>query len=256
MTENSFSLDSFEGPLKVGVVGANGGIGSAFLAHLANYSQIENIFAFSRSGEAGREIDGSGKVHSIALDFLDEESLAEAVGAVKEVTDALDILIISTGILHDGDLQPEKSMRDLALANMEQVFAINTFGPALAIKHFSALIPKDRKSIIASLSARVGSISDNGLGGWTSYRASKSALNMVIRNAAIEVGRRYKKAAIVGLHPGTVDTGLSEPFQGNVPEGKLFTPEYSTAQMLSVINGLTAEDSGKAFDYKGEEIVP
>ena len=122
------------------------------------------------------------------------------------------------------------------------------------MKYFSPKLARDRKSVLASLSARVGSIGDNHLGGWYAYRASKAALNMIIRNAAIEIGRTNSNARIIGLHPGTVDTGLSKPFQGHVPDGKLFTPAYATGQMLNVIDNLAPEDTGHVYDYAGKVI--
>ena len=126
----------------------------------------------------------------------------------------------------------------------------------MVAKHFLPKLNKENRSIFAALSARVGSISDNQLGGWYAYRTSKAALNMVIKNAAIEIGRLNKKAIIVGLHPGTVDSNLSMPFQGNVPDGKLFTPEYSVQKLLQVLTNLTSEQSGKCFAWDGTEVKP
>jgi len=121
----------------------------------------------------------------------------------------------------------------------------------MTAKYFVPLLRRDEKAVFAALSARVGSISDNRLGGWYAYRASKAALNMVLKTLAIEIGRRFKNQIIVGLHPGTVDTDLSKPFQGNVPEGKLFTAEFSAEKLLDVVDGLSAEDSGNLFDWAG-----
>ena len=124
----------------------------------------------------------------------------------------------------------------------------------MTAKYFVPLLRRDEKAVFAALSARVGSISDNRLGGWYAYRASKAALNMVLKTTAIEIGRRFKNQIIVGLHPGTVDTPLSKPFQANVPADKLFTPEFSAERLLTVIDGLTAADSGNLFDWAGERI--
>ncbi|NCQ64500.1 MAG: SDR family oxidoreductase, partial [Alphaproteobacteria bacterium] len=126
--------------------------------------------------------------------------------------------------------------------------------PALIAKHFLPLLPRDRRSVFAALSARVGSISDNGIGGWHSYRASKAALNMLVRNYAIELGRTHKHAVCVALHPGTVDTALSQPFQSNLPEGQLTAPAEAAGNLLRVIDGLTPEDSGHLFDWAGERV--
>ena len=163
---------------------------------------------------------------------------------------------MANGILHDEGLTPEKSLRDLSAEKFQRIFEVNTVTPALIAKHFLPKLNREQTSIFAALSARVGSISDNQLGGWYAYRASKAALNMIIKNAAIEIGRRNKQAIIVGLHPGTVDSNLSKPFQGNVADGKLFTPEYSAEKLLDVLENLSPEQTGKCFAWDGQEILP
>ena len=140
------------------------------------------------------------------------------------------------------------------LSRLARIFAVNTIGPALVLKHFAPLLPRTGRSVIALLSARVGSISDNRLGGWYGYRASKAALNQLVRTASIEVARSRRDAVIVGLHPGTVETPLSAPFRGNVSPGKLFTPRVSAAHLLTAIEGLTPADSGKCFAWDGSEV--
>lgn len=242
-------LSNFEGPLNIAIIGASGGIGSAFTEILANQSNIQSIFAFSRSQ---KEFDHP-KVTSGFLDLTDEISIENAAKLASENT-YIDMTIVATGILHDDSTQPEKSLKDLSAEKFEKIFALNTIGPALVAKHFLPHIPKDKPSIFTALSARVGSIEDNHLGGWYAYRASKTALNMLLKNTSIEIARRYKQAAIIGLHPGTVDTNLSKPFQGFVKEGKLFTPQYSAECMIKVLNDRTHEDSGKIFAWDGQEI--
>ncbi|MGB7406573.1 MAG: SDR family NAD(P)-dependent oxidoreductase, partial [Pacificimonas sp.] len=204
------------------------------------------VHALSRSGAAVENAEMS------TIDILDEDSIAAAADGVG----ACDVVIVATGLLHDGEYGPEKSMRALDRDDLARAFALNAIGPALVAKHFLKRLPKEGRSTFAALSARVGSISDNGLGGWYGYRASKAALNQLIRTLAIELARQKPEAICVGLHPGTVDTGLSEPFQSNVPEGKLFTPAYSAEKMLSVVDGLTPNDTGKLFAWDGEEIAP
>ena len=135
-------------------------------------------------------------------------------------------------------------------------FAINSIGPALVAKHFLPLLPDEGRAGFAALAARVGSIGDNRLGGWYSYRASKAALVMLMRTYSVELARKKPDAFCVTLHPGTVDTQLSEPFQRNVPEGKLFTPEFSASSLLDVLDGIGPEQSGRQFAWDGEEIVP
>lgn len=168
----------------------------------------------------------------------------------------LDLVIVANGILHDEGLMPEKALRDLSAKNFHRVYEANTITPALIAKYFLPKLNRDQPSIFAALSARVGSISDNQLGGWYAYRASKAALNMIIKNAAIEVGRRNKHAIVVGLHPGTVNSDLSKPFQSKVADGKLFTPDYSAEKLLDVLGNLSPEQTGKCFAWDGKEVLP
>lgn len=245
-------LSSFSSNLNVAIIGASGGIGRAFVEHFAASDKVAHVYAFSRS-----PCDfSSTKVTTHPIDITDEGTIADSVKVLgKALGDtSLDIVIVATGVLHGDDVIPEKSIKDCSLAQFEEVFAVNTYGPALVAKHFLPLIPKDRKSVFAALSARVSSIGDNRLGGWHAYRASKSALNMILKNTAIETARRYKHACVIGLHPGTVDTELSEPFQGNVPNGKLFTPEHSAECLIQVINNATPQNSGCVFAWDGQVI--
>ena len=164
------------------------------------------------------------------------EAAAEAVGK------PLDLVIVATGLLHAEDgFGPEKSLRDLDADALARSYAVNTIGPALVAKHFLPLMRRDGKSVFAALSARVGSISDNGVGGWYGYRAAKAALNQMLKTASIEHARRWPEGVVVGLHPGTVDTGLSKPFQRNVADGKLFDAAYSAGAMLDVLDGLVGD---------------
>lgn len=224
------------------VIGASGGIGAAFEAALIEEGTFAKVHGFARSR--------SGAQH---IDLLDEDSIAAAAAEVAKGP-APALVIVATGLLHAGDKGPEKALRDLDPAWLAKVYAVNAIGPALVAKHFLPLLPKVGRPVFAALSARVGSISDNGLGGWHGYRASKAALNMMVRNLAIEERRQNSRAIVVALHPGTVDTALSRPFQGNVPAGKLFDPERAALQLLDVIEELKVSDSGKLFDYEGAEI--
>lgn len=229
-------------PQNIAVIGASGAIGSAFIKLLSEKYPNAGLHAFSRSGE-----------HRI--DYSSEESFAAAADTASKDR-PLDMVIVANGMLQDGDIIPEKSLRELSAEKFQRVFEANTITPALVAKYFLPKLNKNQTSIFAALSARVGSISDNRLGGWYAYRASKAALNMIIKNAAIEIGKRNEHAIIVGLHPGTVDSNLSKPFQGNVPDGKLFTPEYSAQKLLCVLEKLTPDHSGKCFAWDGEEISP
>jgi NAD(P)-dependent dehydrogenase (short-subunit alcohol dehydrogenase family) len=238
-------LINFPAPINACVFGASGGIGAALVARLAADPAVAMVHAGGR-----RAIAEGGKISSFRFDLTDEASIAAAATTIGP----LDLIIIATGLLHDGALQPEKSYRAQSGDAYARAFAINATGPALIAKHFVPLLPRDRRAIFAAISARVSSISDNRLGGWHAYRASKSALNMILRNVAIELGRSHPQAIVAALHPGTVDTPLSEPFQRNVAAGKLFTPDYSAESMLRVIDGLNPADSGNLYAWDGEQI--
>jgi NAD(P)-dependent dehydrogenase (short-subunit alcohol dehydrogenase family) len=164
------------------------------------------------------------------------------------------VVIVATGLLHAEGRGPEKALRDLDPIWLAKVHAVNAIGPALVAKHFLPIMPNSGRTVFAVLSARVGSIADNRLGGWYGYRASKAALNMLVRSLAIEERRRNSRAIVAGLHPGTVDTALSRPFQGNVQPGRLFDPERAALQLLDVIEDLKPTDSGNLFDFEGTEI--
>ncbi|MEM7620786.1 MAG: SDR family NAD(P)-dependent oxidoreductase [Pseudomonadota bacterium] len=244
-------FDSFEKNLKVIVIGATGGLGKAFVSLLSEDKNVEHIHALSRSSTKFE----SQKVTEGAIDIREETSVEQAASLCLADGPA-DIILVTTGFLHNEaeDIWPEKALRDISTNGFANAFAINTVGPALIAKHFLKNLDKGRPCLFAAISARVGSISDNQLGGWYAYRASKAALNMVLKTTSIEIRRKYKKAMIVGLHPGTVDTSLSKPFQGHVPNGKLFTPEHSARHLLNVINTLKPENSGNTFAWDGTKI--
>lgn len=242
-------FESFGENLHCVVVGSSGGIGAALVEQLAVSDKVTRIHALSRSGRS----HPSPKVANLTFDFTDEDSLIATAQALQEVG-PFDLILVATGLLQGEGISPEKNLRALSHEALAKSFEINTIGPAMTAKYFAPLLRRDEKAVFAALSARVGSISDNRLGGWYAYRASKAALNMVLKTLAIELGRRFKNQIIVGLHPGTVDTGLSKPFQSNVPEGKLFTPEFSAEHLLGVVDGLSAKDSGNLFDWAGKQV--
>jgi NAD(P)-dependent dehydrogenase (short-subunit alcohol dehydrogenase family) len=254
----AFSLeDRFDGAehfrmseLRAVVLGASGGIGAALVAMLQQSGNYGAIHAGARRLSPA----SSPMVVPFVFDLADEASIAQAADEIG-AAGPLDLAIVATGMLH-GDWQnlPEKGWRFLDTQAMSHVFAVNTIGPALIAKHFLPLLRRDRCSIFAALSARVGSISDNRSGGWHSYRASKAALNMLVRNFAIEFARRNPQGIVVAVHPGTVDTPLSKPFQRSVPQGSLFSPEQSATRILATLDALSPADSGKLFAWNGEEI--
>ena len=220
------------------IIGASGGIGGALADAIEDEGGHDRVWRFSRK-------DG--------FDLTDEASIAAAAARVADGP-APSLVIVATGILHDREHGPEKALKDLDADWLARVYAVNAIGPALVAKHFIPLFPRIGTPTLAALSARVGSIGDNALGGWHGYRASKAALNMMLRNIAIEARRKYDRTIVVGLHPGTVDTDLSKPFQGNVAPGSLFTPDRAAMQLLDVLEGLKPHDSGKVFAWDGAEV--
>jgi NAD(P)-dependent dehydrogenase (short-subunit alcohol dehydrogenase family) len=231
------------------VIGASGGIGGAFVDSLAHHHPSGTVHALSRSPQTS-----GGNVRHHYVDITEENSIRAAAQA-SSGDGPLDLVIVASGILHrESELQPEKSMRALDPKALYEVFCINTFGPALVAKHFLPLLRTGHKTVFAALSARVGSISDNRLGGWASYRASKAALNMLLKTLAIEHARRWPDSVVVALHPGTVDTALSRPFSSRVPAGRLFEPSQSARYLLSVIDDLTPAATGGFYGWDGKLI--
>lgn len=232
------------------IFGATGGIGSAVVGHLEESGRFSEIHA------GGRNLPGHSRTSTLpfSFDLTDEASIVQAAKTIG-AAGPLDLAFVATGMLHNpGSRMPEKSSRALDGEAMAQIFAINTIGPAIVAKHFLPLMRRDERSVFALLSARVGSIGDNRLGGWHSYRASKAALNMLVRNFAIEFAARNPRGIVVAVHPGTVDTDLSRPFQRNVPEGSLFEPKQSAMHILAVLESLSPGDSGGLFAWNGERI--
>ena len=245
------TLPSFGSGLKAVVVGASGGIGGAFVELLAREPGIDRILALSRSEPQTSD----PTIRHAVLDLESEASIRQSAEEASELDEAWHLVIVATGLLHGGaEVQPEKTWRSLDGAALAAAFRINAIGPALVAKHFLPLLAKGRKSVFAALSARVGSIEDNRLGGWHAYRASKAALNMTIRTLSVELTRRNPDAICVGLHPGTVDTALSRPFQSGVPSGQLFAPAQAAGHLLAVLDGLSPADSGGLYAWDGERI--
>ena len=232
------------------VIGSSGAIGKAFVESYIKDTDVENIFSFSRSDLPIKD----SKLHSFFIDIEDEQSIANAASKIDK--SSIDEIIVASGILHNEDFGPEKSIRDLNADNLIKVLKVNTVGPAIIGKYFIPLLNKKDKSILAFLSARVGSISDNKTGGWYAYRSSKTALNQIIKNFSIELRRTNPNAIIFGLQPGTVDSNLSEPFKRNVKEGNLFTPDYSVSMLKKIINEASPRNSGSLIAWDGEEIKP
>jgi NAD(P)-dependent dehydrogenase (short-subunit alcohol dehydrogenase family) len=221
------------------VIGATGGVGAAVMAELTALDAFAEVIGLSRRGAP-------------ALDLTDEATIAAAAANIAARGLPLRLVFVATGFLHGEGGGPEKSWRDLDPTRLARAFASNAIGPALVMKHFLPLLAPSGKSVFAALSARVGSIGDNGLGGWHGYRASKAALNQFIRTNAIELRRRWPDAICVALHPGTVATNLSAPFAKSGLDVQ--TPEMAARRLLSIIDGLEASKSGGFFDHRGEAI--
>lgn len=230
------------------IVGASGGIGRALVAAIAAGDLHDSVFALSRSS-----VSQLRSVRSLPVEVRDEASIAEAARTVG-ASGPVGLLIVASGILHGPDISPEKAVRSLDPAAMAAVFAVNTIGPALVAKHFLPLMPRRERCVFAALSARVGSIGDNRLGGWYAYRASKAALNQVLRTLSVEAARTHPELIVVGLHPGTVQTALSRPFRPQAEVPGVFTPEESAAHLLRVVDGLTIGDTGRTFAWDGQPI--
>lgn len=214
------------------ILGASGGIGSALAGHLRG--QGAEVTGLSRSGDG--------------LDLTDQESVARIAAGL---TGAFDLIINATGALVIDGHAPEKALRAIDADAMAAQFALNATGVALALRDFSPLLRRQGRAVFASLSARVGSIGDNGLGGWISYRAAKAAQNQIIRTAAIEIARKRPEAIVVALHPGTVATPLTAKYAAHHPT---ITPEQSAAALLGVLDRLTPADSGSFWDWKGARV--
>jgi NAD(P)-dependent dehydrogenase (short-subunit alcohol dehydrogenase family) len=228
-------LESFPADGCAVVVGAGGGIGAALAGALTASGRFTAVHALRRAD----------------LDLEDESSIAAAAARLETPPRRV---LVATGLLHGQGVTPEKALRALDPAALLKSYAVNAVGPALVAKHFTPLFPRAGKATFAALSARVGSLGDNRLGGWHSYRAAKAGLNMLLRNVAIELARTRPEAVCLALHPGTVNTGLSAPFQGGVPGERLFAPAFSAARLLDVIDRRGPEDSGGVFDWADQPV--
>ena len=222
------------------VIGATGGIGAA----LADALEARGVAVTRLSRQSTPPID------------LESDASIAAAAATVASDGPFDLILIASGILHGDGVAPEKTYRQLDGPALEQVFRVNSIGPTLVARHFVPLLRQSGRAIFAALSARVGSIGDNKLGGWFAYRASKAALNQIVRTLAIELARTRPETLCVALHPGTVDTALSAPFQRGLAEGQLLSPAASAGHLLDTLDKLGPADSGGCFDWKGERIAP
>lgn len=240
-------------PRCVLVAGASGGIGAAFCSQIARSFPTALVVRMARDPAALAPLTAASV--DIRLDITEEQQIRDAVALIPEAP-PIDWILVATGWLHDAGRRPEKTYRSIEGEHLLHAYRVNAVGPALLLKHMIPRLNPDNPCKIGIISARVGSISDNRLGGWHAYRASKAALNMLIKNFAIELARNKNPHTVVGLQPGTTDTALSAPFQRNVPEDELQTPEYTANQLVQVMQKLRAEDSGGLFDFLGLPFAP
>ena len=221
------------------VIGSSGGVGSGIYNCLREEDEYDAVLGFHRNSKP-------------AIDVTDEKSIKELAKFIIEKEYKISLLVNAVGYLHDIDFYPEKKVEDLNVKYIKKSFNINTFSTAFLLKYFTPIMFKNKRSLFVSISARVGSIEDNYLGGWYSYRASKSALNQLIKTASIEFKRKKSKIIFLSLHPGTVDTKLSKPFSN---KKKLFTTSLAAKKILKTLNNASAEQSGSLIDYDGN-IIP
>jgi NAD(P)-dependent dehydrogenase (short-subunit alcohol dehydrogenase family) len=235
--------------VRICIFGASGGIGGALCEQIALSDCSARIYVGSRKAKAFEQEN----VTPFAFDLLDEQSIAASTNLIGN-EGQLDLVIVATGLLQRDDIRPERSWKELDSSHLAAIFAVNTIGPALIAKHCLPLLRQTGRAVFAALSARVGSIEDNQLGGWHGYRASKAALNQLVRNFAIELARKNSEAIAVSLHPGTVDTNLSKPFQRGLPSGQPFSPYTSATNLLKVIGQLKPQHSGHLIAWDGSRI--
>lgn len=241
------------------IVGASRGIGLEFVHQHLQQPEFSRVFAACRSPQQTLRLEAlnreyPNRLRILPLDLLDDTSIAGAIAAIQDEVPRLHRVINCAGVLHSPTLQPEKRLAQVHRTALERSFGVNAFGPILLAQACEVLLHHDEPSLFASLSARVGSIGDNRLGGWYSYRAAKAAQNMLIRTLALEWQRRRRNTICLLLHPGTTDTDLSAPFQANVPPERLFTPERTVQQLMAILERATLADSGRFLAWDGQEI--
>lgn len=229
------------------VVGGSGGIGAAFVKALRQRFPEDDILYTTRKPD-------SQDSAALYFDYDQPESMDLLINRIKENRSALVQVIVATGLLHQNDTGPEKTFRNLSPDFLQRVMWVNAHGPILLLSRLLTELERNSVTQIGVLSARVGSIEDNQLGGWYSYRASKAALNQLLKTLAIELKRTHKGVQILSLHPGTTDTQLSKPFQARVPEHKLFSPDFAAGALLDVMASYSDKESGLFLDWDGQPI--
>lgn len=246
-------------PAHVLVTGASSGVGLAATRVLLENETVARVFALARHAGESSALEALAATHGDRLlrldaDLTDDAARNTAIEVIADQTDALHVLFHAAGVLHSQGLQPEKALADVKADSLLRSFRLNAFAPILLAKALLPLLPQNAPGVLASLSARVGSIADNRIGGWYAYRASKAAQNQLWRTLAIELARTHRRVCCVLLHPGTVDTPLSQPFQRNVSADRLFTPDRAARQLLEIVARLEPRDSGRFIAWDGRDI--
>lgn len=246
MTEASVAL----------VLGASGGLAQAIISELISDPDIESVVAVSRKPAPGQLTDAAVTANTplwIETEYA-EPAMAAVVEQLQPFAGRISRVVICHGLLHSDTLWPEKRLEDINADALHAVFQANTVVPALWLKLLHPVLKGPQRSVVATLSARVGSIGDNHLGGWYAYRSSKAALNMMLRTLAIEYARRVKNVKLIAFHPGTTDTALSKPFQAAVPKGKLFTPEFVAQRLCQIMEHAEIDGQLSYLDWDNQPI--
>lgn len=239
------------------MVGASQGIGLEFVRQLLARNEIQQVFATYRTPDTAAglfALKENPRLTCLQADVTEEEDIASIAAAIQAHTTSLELMVNCVGVLHKEGVQPEKSLRQIETERLVEYFRVNSIPSVLLAKHLQPLLKKSDRSVFATISAKIGSIEDNRLGGWYGYRASKAALNMFLKNVAIEYSRKNPQTTVVALHPGTTDTRLSQPFQRNVPPEKLFSVDRTVGQLLKIIYQLTEQDNGSFFSWDGTRL--
>jgi NAD(P)-dependent dehydrogenase (short-subunit alcohol dehydrogenase family) len=236
------------------IVGAGQGIGLGVVRQMLKSDRAQQIYATYRNPQSELLTIADSRLQCLPMDITEEMQITAVVEKIRSEVKALHTVINCVGVLHEGTMQPEKSLRQINAEQLLRYFQVNSIGAVLLAKQVQPLLKHGDRAVLATISAKVGSIGDNHLGGWYGYRASKAALNMLMRTAAIEYKRTCPRAIVVALHPGTTDTQLSQPFQRNVPPEKLFSVDRTVQQLLEVIDRLQESDSGEFFSWNGDRL--
>lgn len=247
-------------PAHVLIMGATGGIGLAMAGHCATLPGLRNLVLCARRAtddpalRSLRDRHPEIAVRLMDVDIADEPGLAGMAAALSREVPELDLVINAAGLLHDDEIMPEKMLEQVSAAALQRAFSVNAHGPILLAKCLLPWLKQKRRIVFASISAKVGSIADNRLGGWYAYRASKAAQNQLLKTLAIELARRNAQAIVLALHPGTTETRLSAPFRQNVAPGKLFTPAFVAERLIDIMMQATPADSGNFIGWDGQPI--